>query len=904
MKKRSWGKRAGCLGLIFSLAAGLCACGGGGKNANSALAKENVYRIQEITLPEIDGDDFNIYTTAHRDGTAYIMIEVYHWNDEKYSANRQSDIRIMSIKDDGSDVQLVRLDMPETESLSDQDMTGGTGSGGGPAVQPRTETQSSEEPEADPEGEEGSEADPDGEGEPAGNSQSPDEPEADPDGEGEPAGNSQSPEEPEADPEGEEGSEADPDGEEGSEADPEGEQDAMADSMIADPGYMPNDVWENSYYNSFIFGADGKVYALKSYSYNNYSTETYIEKNYIVSWNPDGSFQWERELGELRTEEEYVYVNAMTAAEDGTVTLILAGDNAYTLVVDAQGNVGDKKPMSEETAKVFNNFDRVIDRGDGTFLAVYYDENDWTKQFIATYDPATDTLGQSTPLPASFVNGGYGNMSIGLNQNLICSNGDGIYTFKIGDENLTQKMNFVNSDLFVSNFSSIVELSDTSFLGVYNENYEGGMKAGLFTYVDPKDIQDKSVLVLAGTYIGNDLEKRVIDFNRSNEEYRIVVKSYDSYNTYDDWQAGYTQLNNDVTTGNMPDILITDGLPVENYVAKGLLEDIGKMIEEDEELSQTEFVQNVFDAYSVDGKLYYIIPSFTVSTMIGKREIVGDRTSWTMADMLELQAGLPEGTNMIGELTRQGFFSTMMQFCGRDFVDVDTGKCEFDSPNFISMMEFAKSLPEELSEEYFGEEYWATYESQYREGRTVLCQTSSGNIRDLNYTVNGSFGGDVTYIGFPTESGCGSYISANECYAISSKSRNKEGAWEFMRYYLTEEYQSELTWGMPTQKKYFDEMAQNATQRPFYLNENGSKEEYDDYFWMNGEQIKLDPLSQEQVDEIVNLICSIDKCYYYNENVMNIINEEMDAFYTDQKSAQEVAKTIQNRVQLYVNENR
>ena len=109
---------------------------------------------------------------------------------------------------------------------------------------------------------------------------------------------------------------------------------------------------------------------------------------------------------------------------------------------------------------------------------------------------------------------------------------------------------------------------------------------------------------------------------------------------------------------------------------------------------------------------------------------------------------------------------------------------------------------------------------------------------------------------------------------------------------------------MPTQKKYFDEMAQNATQRPFYLNENGSKEEYDDYFWMNGEQIKLDPLSQEQVDEIVNLICSIDKCYYYNENVMNIINEEMDAFYTDQKSAQEVAKTIQNRVQLYVNENR
>ena len=57
MRKGNLVKRAACLGLIFSLAAGLCACGGGGKNANSALAKENVYRIQEITLPEIDGDD-------------------------------------------------------------------------------------------------------------------------------------------------------------------------------------------------------------------------------------------------------------------------------------------------------------------------------------------------------------------------------------------------------------------------------------------------------------------------------------------------------------------------------------------------------------------------------------------------------------------------------------------------------------------------------------------------------------------------------------------------------------------------------------------------------------------------------------------------------------------------------
>ncbi len=902
-----WLKRTLCLGLISSMAIGLCACGGGGgKNENSALAKENVYKMQEIALPEIDGDDFNVFASTHKDGTVHLLMQVYHWNDEKFSENPQTDIRLMSIKDDGSDVQMLELEIPEWERQSDQGAPGATN--GGPV--PRTEAGDAADPAAEPEA--GTEAGEDGtEGDTADSAAEPEAgTEAGEDGtEGDTADSAAEPEDG-TDTEGEgtpeDGSDTQPEGEDDTAGEPEGEtQEGIADDAFAvEPEYVPQDIWENSNYNNFIFGADGKIYALRNYSYSDYANEIYTEKTYLNSWNTDGKHQWEKELEGLRSEEEYVYVNTMTVAQDGTATLILSGDNAYSLMVDAQGNPGSRKPMSEDTAKVFNNFDRIIDKGDGTFFVLYYDENDYSKEFIATYDPAADALGQATPMPASFGYTGYSNVSMGISSDLVCSSGDGIYTYKIGDENLVQKMNYVNSDLFVNNFNSVVELDDQTFLGVYYEGNEEGMKAGVFTHVNPKDIPDKSVLVLAGTYVGGDMEKRVIDFNRSSEQYRIVVKTYDSYNSYEDYQAGYTQLNNDVTTGNMPDILIANGLPVENYVAKGLLEDIGKMIEEDEELSQVEFVKNVFDAYSIEGKLYYMIPSFSVATMIGKESVVGSRTSWTMEDMKQLQASLPEGTNMIGELTRDGFFSIMMQFCGSDFMDVDTGKCDFDTENFIAMMEFAKALPEELTEDYYGDDYWTNYESQYRDGRTILSQLHIGNIKDSNYTINGYFGGDVAYIGFPTESGMGSYVSANECYAISSKSRNKEGAWEFLRYYLTDEYQSELTWGMPVQKKYFDEMAQKGTERSFWINEDGTKEEYDDTFYMNGEEIKLDPLSQEQVDRMVEFILSIDKCYYYNDSVMNIINEEMPAFYTGQKTAQEVAKTIQNRAQLYVDENR
>lgn len=863
--RKNWFKRIATMGLVCSMVAGLCACGGSRKNENAALAKEHVYKVQEIELPQIDGDDYNIYASTHRDGEIRLMIEVYHWSSEK----NQTDIRIMSIAEDGSDVQMSKLDIPKWE----------------PQVPPNTGTEPGGEPDGGimPLVEPRTEADPGAEGD--------DEGQEDPQVEGDPEAEGQ------GDSAAEEGAEG--------EGDTEAEEEAGIEEPVAEPDYGYSDISENSYYSNYLFGGDGRMYAIRSYNYSDYANEIYNRTDYIACWNQDGSFQWEKELEGLHSEEEWIYVNTMFAAEDGTLTIMLSGDQAYQITVDPQGNASERKPLSEDVAKLFNNYDSIIDKGDGTILLVYNDENDWTKKFIATYDPATETLGQSTAMPTTFGTNGYGNLTKGLNTDLLCSTGDGIYTYKIGDQDFTQKMNFINSDLYIGNFSSIVELSDTSFLGVYYENYSEGMKAGIFTYVDPKDIPDKDVLVLAGTYIGGDMERRVVKFNRESDKYRIVVKSYDNFNTYDDWQAGYTQLNNDVTTGNMPDILITDGLPVENYVSKGLLEDIGKMIEEDPDLSQVEFVQNVFDAYSVEGKLYYVIPSFMVSTMIAKESIVGDRTSWTMEEMLQLQASLPEGTNMIGELTRSGFFSTMMRFCGSDFVDIDTGKCDFDTENFIAMMEFAKKLPEELSEDYYSDEsFWANYDSQYRDERTILCSTSFGTIRDLNYTVNGYFGGDVAFIGFPTQKGIGSYLMANECYAISSKSHNKEGAWEFLRYYLTEEYQSENAWGMPTQKKYFDEMAKAALERPFWQNEDGTKEEYDDYFNMNGESIKLDPLSQEQVDRIVNFICSIDKCYYYNESIMNIINEEMDAFYTGQKSAQEVAKTIQNRAQLYVDENR
>jgi hypothetical protein len=73
---------------------------------------------------------------------------------------------------------------------------------------------------------------------------------------------------------------------------------------------------------------------------------------------------------------------------------------------------------------------------------------------------------------------------------------------------------------------------------------------------------------------------------------------------------------------------------------------------------------------------------------------------------------------------------------------------------------------------------------------------------------------------------------------------------------------------------------------------------------MNGEEIVLDPLTEEQMNKVVAFVESVDTPYYSDDDVLNIINEELGSFYTGQKSAKDTAAIIQNRVQLYVEENR
>lgn len=851
MKKMKKIRKMLCAGLTLTMLAGLCACGNRGEgtnansnagssskgNANSALAKEYVYGYEEIQLPDL-GDDMYINSVARYDGRVYVVMNVYHWDEETGSEN---ELKFISLKEDGTDMQTLDIDFSQTDgSVSGEkpvgaanDQADGTDSGAADATTMEMNAGDMARAEA-------------------------------------------------------------------------AAAAAGVSAIDSDMLVEENQTSENTYYGNFAIGRNGTLYAMKNYYYEDYSDpENYIytQEYALCAWDLSGAFLWQAPIENLQTEDSYSYINKIIPAEDGSVNLLISGDRSGVLGIGADGVVtGEKKLTNGE--EILNMSSDVLVKEDGSLIIIYYND-EWTEMNMVSYDINTDTVGDKTLLPDFLMWSGYNCMVAGVTTDVVYATSSGLFGYSAGDTEPTQLMSYVNSDLNTGGINNVIMLDDTHFFGFYNDRENNDSKGALFTKKNPEDIPDKSVIVLAGTYVGYDIKSHVVNFNKSNDEYRVVLKEYESYNTRDDYNAGFTKLNNDIISGQMPDILIADSsLPIENYISKGLIADIGKLIEQDEELSQVEFLENVFNAYSIDDTLYYVVPYFYVQSFMGKTSKLGDRDTWTIQEFIDFADSLPEDTNVIGELTRDYFMSMVMQYNGNDFIDMATGKCSFDSEDFISMLEFAKTLPEELSEDYYGEDYWMNYESQYREDRTILMPTHIASMRDMNTYMNGYFGEDVTFIGFPTSSGNGSIISAYDSFVLSSKSKILDGAWEFVRYYLTDEYQKSMDWGFPVSKEVFMEKAKEGLGRPYWVNENGEKEYYDNYWTVNGESVMLDPLTQEQLDQLIEVVTSADDVSYYNEDIQNIINEEAAAFFEGQKSVQEVVKIIQSRAQIFVDENR
>ena len=63
-------------------------------------------------------------------------------------------------------------------------------------------------------------------------------------------------------------------------------------------------------------------------------------------------------------------------------------------------------------------------------------------------------------------------------------------------------------------------------------------------------------------------------------------------------------------------------------------------------------------------------------------------------------------------------------------------------------------------------------------------------------------------------------------------------------------------------------------------------------------------ISEERAQTIQELVSSASKLLNYDKSILDIVTEQAQAYFADQKSVDEVAKLVQSKASIYVNEQR
>lgn len=391
----------------------------------------------------------------------------------------------------------------------------------------------------------------------------------------------------------------------------------------------------------------------------------------------------------------------------------------------------------------------------------------------------------------------------------------------------------------------------------------------------------------AGGYLDTTFKDAIFAFNLRNPDSRIEVKEYGNhYFGRDDYDDGFFDLNFDIISGNSPDILlIPNYMALGLYAHKGILQDLNPYFQSDLDLDIADYQENIIKAHEIDEKLYAMPSSFIILAMAGRAADLEGKKEWNFDEFVSFVDRFPE-SSIFEQPTKSSVFNICLTANGENLIDWSDEGSGFDREFFIKILEFVKRFADD---------------DNYADERMLNERIFDGDIRLMNYysSVAGTqrflemFGEPVSYIGLPSEQGSGALISAGALVAISNTCQYNQTAWDFIKHLLSDEFQSnELLPGYPVKK---NAMAERIEKEKKPRGSEGIRYEDGLEFYFEYRDV-----TDEELEAFYDLINRADKVRVYDREVAKIINEEAGAYFNGSKSLTEVADIVENRVQLYV----
>ncbi|GGA11609.1 ABC transporter substrate-binding protein [Paenibacillus marchantiophytorum] len=352
------------------------------------------------------------------------------------------------------------------------------------------------------------------------------------------------------------------------------------------------------------------------------------------------------------------------------------------------------------------------------------------------------------------------------------------------------------------------------------------------------------------------------------------------------------QSTTEILSGKGADLfaIATVDLPIEKYIGKKAFVNLDELIKKDKSFDPNLYYRNILDNSKISSGLYVLPTKFYLQMLFGdtnaiqKSGVAIDDKNWTwsqFADVGKQLAAKGVHAYSLDMLEPEEMLNSLVSDNYAQLVDGASRKVNFDSAVFTDLLKHVKSLYDEkiisakplptkdtnfrLSEIYSPKDYLARLALYYKNGTVYQKPHAAGQKSGV------AFGGLQTI-------------------AMNSNSTIKGTAWDFMKFLLSEEMQS-----IPQQDGF--SMMKSVTEKMMTDLANDAKKGTID----TGKGGVLQ-VSDKDLQSMKTMISDASLAITPMNKVQTIIAEEAKAYFTGQKSADDVAKLIQNRVTIYINE--
>lgn len=661
-------------------------------------------------------------------------------------------------------------------------------------------------------------------------------------------------------------------------------------------------------YSDILFNTDGSFITLllmedhggikipdeydETFDYESYNTNcTYTFK--LIKYSSDCEKLWETDFELSDDFYEHDYLSFQSTIADGD-SILMSNYNGKVYRISQSGEISQVFALEGEPYEVSAPI-LMHDRDGKIILCIYEDMTDDNGNPINCMNLCD--LGENgyvgEPFFISKEHTDYFYVTPGRGEyRVYIPHYDGLYGITDSGE---EKLIIDYEDISIE-AGLTISLDDNTFLtAVQDSNYQ----TRLYKIIprEPGEADERIEITLATPY-GYIPREIINDFNKSQDTYKVRSEEYQQSEEEESQRSLINnELNMAILRGDAPDIIFDlDFATYQNYQQKGVFTDLYPLMENDPKINKNTIMPNFLKAMETsDGSIYALCRTFEVNTMVAKTKVFS-KENWTFDEMAELYENPPvNAVHRYDGFNKEEMFEKM-SYCFDDLIDYETATCNFQSEEFIKLLEFCNRFvdvvprPDKYNDGYAAvDNYWTDRHTWLRDDAILNDTIAPLDYLYCKYLQGG--GEDLTIVGYPSSNGKGGRLSVDTLVSITESCKCKEGAWAFISYYIehfndANDYNAYIDGALPILSEKFEDLMDYQT----HANRTAQSRE-------------IPNLTQEDRDMLADYIRSCDTLgTLLDDDIKAVCSEETALYFAGEQTAETTAEHIQNRASIIISE--